>query len=1193
LVPDLSGFIDQVMRQQLLCFLFLFLFISVRLYPQVLLNEFSSSNISRLTDEDGEYNDWIELFNNSSSEINLEGYHISDDAAFLKKWTLPAVLLRPYSYLLIFASDKNRTAFPTTYKTIISRNAAWQYIVPGSEIGDSWKNRGFDASSWNTGSAGFGYGDNDDSTVLNNIISVFARKEFIITNLQEIEEIVLSIDYDDGFVAYINGHEIARNNLGTINPVPYNKLTGSLQREATMYQGGFPENFIIYDPLTFLVEGVNVIAVQGHNCDASSSDLSLIPMLTIGRLSTGSADSVPDYIQLKGRKLHTNFKINEDGETIILSRTDSSVVDSVSPVRMPADLSYGRKPDGENTWGYFSVSTPGSANITKVYPSLNVDTVIFSSLGGYYPGGVNLQLSSANLSDSIFYTIDGSEPTVSSLRYLGTIEFSGNTTVRARSIKSDWLPGPTSTNTYITKKHTLPVVCLSTNPENLWDYNNGIYVLGPHASPDLPNFGANFWQDWERKAHMELYDVDGIRQIDQDIGIKIFGAYSRSLPDKSMALFARKEYGKGSFDYKVFKDKLLDKFEALVLRNAGNDWDQAMMRDGLTSTLIRDMDMDRLAFQPSVVYINGEYWGILNIREKVNSNYLAENHFVDPDNVNLLEFNGSILEGTNSGYMDLINYLNNNTLENDQKYRQVSSKIDLNNYIQYQLTQIYINNKDWPGNNVKYWNTNDAGSLWRWIIYDTDFGFSIWENAAYSFNTLAFALEPNGADWPNPSWSTLFFRRMISNQGFRNQFINQYADRLNTNFTSERVNTVIDSIKQVFLPEIGDHQTRWDLSKDNWQYNYNIIKNYASSRPDYARLHLRSQFNLGQTLEIKVEIDDPGTGGVRVNSVIPQKYPFKGIYFKDLPIRLTALPAAGYKFVKWQMGSLISNSVSLDYNMTDARSFRAFFEPAGSTDTRIVINEINYNSSPAKDTKDWVELFNAGNSTVNLKNWRISDGGPETGYVFPADLIFYPGMYVVVCRDAGAFRKFWPGIPYTAGDMDFGLSSSGDDINLYDAGGNLADIVTYAVTAPWPTDANIKGTSIELIDPLSDNNAGQNWKSGLVGGTPGTLNFQTSASDTTGGLHESSCSLTCYPNPFTDYTTLKVKVSLSGRYRIEIYNIQGKLMNILSDQNIEAGDYYLDWHGKAFNNALLPGGVYIVKLSGEKQHYNSKVIIFR
>ena len=225
-------------------------------------------------------------------------------------------------------------------------------------------------------------------------------------------------------------------------------------------------------------------------------------------------------------------------------------------------------------------------------------------------------------------------------------------------------------------------------------------------------------------------------------------------------MYARKEYGKGSFDYKVFKDKPIEKFEALVLRNGGNDWGQAMMRDGLTSTLIRDMDIDRQAFQPAVIYLNGEYWGIQDIREKINSDYLAENHFVNPDNVNLLVSNATVVEGSNTSYTQIITYLNSNTLESDQNYQQVKSKIDINNYIQYQLTQVYIDNRDWPGNNIKFWNTNDPGSLWRWILYDTDFGFGYKGATAYTYNTLDFALVPDGPTGPNRPWATLLFRRM-------------------------------------------------------------------------------------------------------------------------------------------------------------------------------------------------------------------------------------------------------------------------------------------------------------------------------------------------------------------------------------------------------------------------------------------------
>jgi hypothetical protein len=1168
--------------------------LNFQLFPQVLINEISSSNFKGIKDEDGDYSDWIEVYNKSASEINLYGYHLSDDAFFMSKWTFPAITLKPDSFLLIFASAKNRADKPLTYQTVIPGDAVWSYLVPSSNIGTSWRNRAFDASAWKTGKSGFGYGDGDDATVLNNVVSVFIRKEFVISDIKDVEELVLSIDYDDGFAAFINGYEIARNNLGAPGSViAYNQLTGSFSREATMYQGGLPENFLVRDPGRFLVEGLNVIAIQCHNSAANSSDLTLIPLLTLGLSGTGYTDNHPDYIIPSPKPLHTNFKLSSLGETVILSNPDSSQVDSVAAVSLLADISYGRKPDGSDSWFFFSPSTPGKTNSGRGYDHFIGDSVKFSYTGGYFPGGMEVSLSTVDPSDTIVYTLNGSEPATGDAVYTKPILVTKNIVVRAKALNAQKLPGVVATNTYFTKKHTLPVVCLTTDSVNLWDYNYGIYVLGPNAAADNPYFGANFWQDWERRAHMELYDADGNRQIDQDIGIKIAGAWSRANPQKSMALFARTEYGKGAFNYKVFKDKPIEKFEALLLRNGGNDWPNGILRDGLTSTLVRDMDIDRMAFQPSIVYINGEYWGILNMREKVNSNYLAENHFINPEKVNLLEGDGAVIEGANTSYLGIKTFLNTTTLEAEQNYTQVSDKIDINNYIQYQLTEIFINNKDWPGNNIKFWNTSDPGSLWRWILYDTDFGLSLWDNPAAAINTLKFALDPSFPDgWPNPPWSTLLFRRMISNKGFREEFANQYADRLNTNFTPVRTLAALDSLKRLYLPEISDHLNRWGLNYSNWINNLTSIKVFLSARPANARNHIQTELGIGPKTNITVVINSPEAGKVRVNSVIPESYPFNGVYFQGLPIRLTAIPAPGYKFTGW-LGTVSSASVSIDYNMIAAGTFTAVFEIAGSMDYNIIINEINYNSSPDKDTKDWVELYNAGKATVNLKNWIVSDGIPETGYVIPSDLIILPGAYVIVCRDIAAFRMLKPELLSIIGDMSFGLGSTGDDINLFDPDKKLVDWVNYTPNLPWPTEANGTGASIELIDPLADNNLGGNWKSSPDGGTPGELNLKSLGIEVKHIIPVTDFTLDCFPNPFTDYTTVRITVPVSARYKLEVFNIQGSLISILAEQDLDSGAFTIDWDGKDQNNQALPGGVYVFRLSGENQTLNQKVILIK
>jgi hypothetical protein len=270
-------------------------------------------------------------------------------------------------------------------------------------------------------------------------------------------------------------------------------------------------------------------------------------------------------------------------------------------------------------------------------------------------------------------------------------------------------------------------------------------------------------------------------------------------------------------------------------------------------------------------------------------------------------------------------------------------------------------------------------------------------------------------------------------------------------------------------------------------------------------------------------------------------------------------------------------------------TFRAIFDIAESTDNKMVINEINYNSSPQMDTEDWVELYNAGNTTVDLKNWVISDSELESGFKISSSLILAPGAFAVICRDTEDFLEFFPKTKNTAGDMDFGLSSSGDDINLYDPSGKLIDFVNYTVNTPWPADACGTGATIELVDPFRDNNLGQNWRSKYDGGSPGEKNIITGIED--GNDYSANADkLSCFPNPFRDFTTIYVEIEKPGKYQLKIFDLQGRLVKVLADKLFEPGSYTIDWDGRDSAGVSAKGGVYIIRLSGINLNRNIKAV---
>lgn len=1155
------------------------------------INELMSSNRDVIFDEDGDSPDWIEIINSSNETINLGEYFLSDDKANLEKWQFPALNLVSNQTLFVFASGKDRTIIPLFWYTLIDKGDEWNYIIPNVEPPSNWKTTEFNANIWESGATGIGYGDNDDETEIpKNTLSVFMRKMISIDNIDSLNSMWLHLDFDDAFVAYLNGTEIARQGIGQVGePVSFDKAA-DVSHEAKIIFGDMPEKYNISEFTHLLVEGENTLAVQVHNFSRNSSDLSAIPIFTVGYSNVMEIDkTVSDYVHLANEFSHTNFKLSSSGETVLLSHSLKGVVDSITYGIISGDYSFGRDTSNPDNWGIFSEPTPGEKNQPPFYIDIITSTVQFSINEMFLNGVKYLVLTGLEDGEEIRYTLDNTEPTKNSSRYSSPIQINKNTVVRARIFKTGYVPGKLASRTFLfDTPPTLPVVSVTTDPVNLWDNETGIYVLGDSYESQMPHYGANYWEDWEKPASIEMTESDGERLFSMNCGIKIFGGWSRTQDQKSLSIFFRNEYGDPELNnIQLFDSKLITNFKSLVLRNSGNDYSYSKMRDGMMTSLVRNLDVDISAFRPTILYLNGEYWGIINLREKLNEDYLESNHDIKADKIDLLEGNGSVIEGSNESYLSLISFLEQNNLSDNSNYEQVTKQIDISNFIDYQLSQIYFDNRDWPGNNIKYWKSQTEDSKWRWIMYDTDFGFGLYGPNDYNRNTLEYATATNGPNWPNPPWSTFVFRKLLQNQAFKYRFINRYADVLNSTFLPGNVIALIDSFAEVIEPEMQRNYARWyspDIS--NWNQNIETMVRFASNRPGYERKYIRQEFSTPSNHEINISILPASNGIVELNSLTITKPEWKGQYFKNVPISLTANALAGYKFKIWMVDGVSISDKTITLNIGKTTQIKALFEDAEDDGNSIVFNEINYNSPENYNTGDWVEIYNWGRFDLDISGWVFKDDDNEHEFVIPENTTIKSNEYLVLCKDEEKFNEVHPDITNYIGEFDFGLSSSGDALRLFDNLEQLVDEVVFGAVSPWPEKPNGSGPTLELRQYFYDNNVAESWKSSLVNlGTPGAVNSITTSFEWIAENIQKK-ELKVYPNPFTTETRITIEDNSFDPIQIKIYSLDGR---VVCNEYSRSNEFI--WKGENSSGQKVQPGIYICKVQSGSEIFTSKIIL--
>ncbi len=702
-------------------------------------------------------------------------------------------------------------------------------------------------------------------------------------------------------------------------------------------------------------------------------------------------------------------------------------------------------------------------------------TVSFTRKAGKYDSPVQLQLNSRP-SAKIYYTIDGTRPSKRSRQYDGTIYINKTTVVRAFAMDG----GQSSriqTQTYlIDEKTNFPVISLTIRPEILFDETKGWFNVGENADTVYPYAGANFWSRREVIGNIEFIESDGKEVFNSNVGIKLFGGMSRLFPQKSFAIACRVAYGESRIRHQIFPELKEDRFKHIVLRNAGSDWGKAHFRDAMITSLFDEVDISKQAYRPCLVFLNGKYWGIYNIREKVNRHYLEYQFGVDKDSVDLVEHRRSVKHGSIAHYDQLRDYMSKYDLAEPEHYSYIQSQMDVQNFMTYQIAQIYCDNQD-GGGNIKFWRPQTPDGVWKWLLYDTDWGFGLQQVDAFKNNSLKFHTEPNGPSWPNPPWSTFILRQLLRNQEFKAQFINNFLDYLNTNLQPDNVIARIDSFQNFLSPEIDRHIERWSLNKKNWRKHIERMKQFAIQRPSYMRKFLQEEFDAGDLMSVQVDCSEGGR--VRINNNITTGGDsFFGKYFSKVPIQLKAEPSRGYKFSHWEGTNSVETSPLLDVQLTsNANSFKAVFERSTTTLAgQVMFNEVSVNN---KLVGDWVEIYNNTEQTINLKGWLFRDAKHD--FIMP-EVAIGAKDYLVLCQSSAAFKRIFPYEDKVIGDFSFGLNKVKESLELYSADGAPIDSFAFRIS---------KRDSIFtfcLKMPLSDNSQIKNWDIITGNGSPGLPN---------------------------------------------------------------------------------------------------------
>ena len=773
----------------------------------VIVTEVMSKNVTFAVDSDGNYSDYIEIMNTSDAVVHMQGWHLTDDEGNLAAWTFPNISVDPSECLLIYCDGLDRHVDKDDLHASFKLSRKGTSVVLTTPNGQ-----------------------------VASLVCVPAL------NADQAYSLMNGV-WTDGFVptpGVMNSWENAvAESDDWMNTSRFGVILSELS--ASSSDTADTDWIELYNTTDAPIDLSN----YGLSDNASKPRKWQFPAGTVIQAGQYAAVRCTGQNTVVGGIPYTSFKLSAaGGYSVVLSDPEGNILDRVAVARQYEDITYGRV-NGEAGLYYFRKGTPLYENTERGYLG-RVQTVDCSVQGGVFRSGRSFRVTLQSEPDTqIYYTLDCSDPTQASVLYTGPISISETTVLRTRAYKNGYLESMMDTQTYlydINNASDVFIVSLVSDPDNLFSDEKGIMVKGPNAQLEKPYYGANFWQPWEREAHVEMFDPDGGVVLDAECGIKLHGQFSRAEEQQAFKVIARNKYGDNRFHAALFSNRPYTEYQSFLLRSSGQDSDKVRMRDSVLTALAKDSSVMYQETEICILYLNGEYWGQYNIRERINKYSICqfEGWTGQEEDIDLIKANEIEMQGSNRTFEDLLSWNKEHDPATELFYEHLDSCIDIRNYIEYMAVEIFTGNGDTL--NVKRYRNANADGKWRWVLFDLDWAFIV------DTNSINRWLTPGGMGTNLYTDNSLFISCM-QNPRFKDEFLTYMGEQMATTFSTKNVLARIEERYEILRPLLTDQLARWNLSPNQFNVAMNVFINYAKDRP----LKLLKYFSTCEYLNLSTE----------------------------------------------------------------------------------------------------------------------------------------------------------------------------------------------------------------------------------------------------------------------------------------------------------------------------------------------------